>query len=236
MIRTLPAARSPTGLPGASIRRPAGWPKANLRRLRAATTSASPAIVAPARRPGTARIATSSACLRSTPSPRSPRAPAERSGRAPAARPSLPSPSSPERTSASGRAGAEARPAAPRLPGRLVLKRERPGGGRGPEWPKRTAASSLIGVRPSRLLPLLDCRRSGGWGENARMAIIPADSKPWGLLLEHLLDDASAYRLGDPLRLDDDRVSRLCGHSLLTSSATPSRLYSAIMQREGGSR
>jgi hypothetical protein len=50
--------------------------------------------------PGTARIATSSTCLRSTPSPRSPRARAESSWSAPPVRASSLSPSSPERTSA----------------------------------------------------------------------------------------------------------------------------------------
>jgi hypothetical protein len=71
--------------------------------------------------------------------------------------------------------------------GRPFLKRERPGGGAlRSEWPKRTRASWLISVRPSRLLPLLECRRSGGRGEDARVAVLPADSKALRLLLQHL--------------------------------------------------
>jgi hypothetical protein len=49
------------------------------------------------------------------------------------------------------------------------------------------------------------------------MAVVPVDSEAWRLLSEHLLDHASTPRLGSPLRLDDDQVSRLCRHSLLTS-------------------
>lgn len=66
------------------------------------------------------------------------------------------------------------------------------------------------------------------------MAVIPADSEAWRLLVEHLLDHASTPRLGSSLRLNDDQVSRLCRHSLLTSprdSRTDSS--SAIMQTGG---
>jgi hypothetical protein len=122
----------------------------------------------------------------------------------------------------------------------VFLKRERLRAALGVEWPKRWAASLLIGVRSSRLHPLLQCCRAGGRGEDARVAVVPADSKAWRLLLEDLLDDASAHRLGDPLRLDDDYVSRLCGHSFVHLPARlQARLYSAIMQREevrGGDR
>jgi hypothetical protein len=38
------------------------------------------------------------------------------------------------------------------------------------------------------------------------MAVVPADSEACRFLLEHLLDHASAHRLGNPLRLDNDEI------------------------------
>jgi Voltage gated chloride channel len=67
-------------------------------------------------------------------------------------------------------------------------------------------------ARSARLLRRLDLRRSGGRGEAACVAVFPADSEARRLLLEHLFDHAFARRLGDPLRLDDDQVSRSCRH------------------------
>ena len=91
----------------------------------------------------------------------------------------------------------------------------------GDEQPKQTAVESarIVALGLPRLLPLLDPRRPGGRGEDAGMAVVPPDSEAWRLLLEHLLDHASAHRLGNPLRLDDDQVSCVCRHSLLTSRA-----------------
>jgi hypothetical protein len=39
------------------------------------------------------------------------------------------------------------------------------------------------------------------------MAVVPADPEALRLLLEHLLDHASAGLLSGSLRLDDDRIS-----------------------------
>ena len=60
------------------------------------------------------------------------------------------------------------------------------------------------------------------------MAVVPADSEAWRLLLEHLLDHASTPRLGRPLRLDDDQVSRLCRHCLPTSPTRLERITLAV--------
>jgi hypothetical protein len=38
---------------------------------------------------------------------------------------------------------------------------------------------------------------------------LPTHAEAWRLLPQHLFDHLSAPRLGNPLRLDDDQVSRL---------------------------
>jgi hypothetical protein len=92
----------------------------------------------------------------------------------------------------------------------------------GPATPPCSPGGSLGRFQPALGLPgllrRLDPRRSGGWGEDARVAVFPADSEARRLLLEHLLDHAFARRLGNPLRLDDDQVSH-SRHFLLTSGA-----------------
>jgi hypothetical protein len=44
------------------------------------------------------------------------------------------------------------------------------------------------------------------------MAVLPTHAEAWRLLPQHLFDHPSAPRLGNPLRLDDDRIPRLRLH------------------------
>src|SRR5215212_2218628 len=106
---------------------------------------------------------------------------------------------------------------------------------RSPGWRSLGRSQPALGL--ACLRRRLDLCRSGRRGEDARVAVFPADSEARRLLLEDLLDHAFARRLGSPLRLDDDQVSRSCRHFLLTSSSRlePDSNF-AIMWRERGSR
>src|SRR6266516_5953308 len=74
-------------------------------------------------------------------------------------------------------------------------------------------ASGLVTLALAFLRSRLDPRHPGRRGEEGRVTVVPTDSEAWRLFLEHLFDHAPAPGLSDPLRLDDDQVSRVCRHA-----------------------
>jgi hypothetical protein len=56
------------------------------------------------------------------------------------------------------------------------------------------------------------------------MAVLPTHAEAWRLLPQHLFHHPSPPRLGNPLRLDDDRIPRLRLHPFSPPDASRSDL------------
>jgi hypothetical protein len=67
----------------------------------------------------------------------------------------------------------------------------------------------------------LDARGTGRGGEDARVPVLPAHLVSRRLILEHLLDHASAHGRGDALGLHDDCVSNASFHESESSARAP---------------